>query len=75
MSAENIMGAIIAGVAINAILFLASMIGSWQLFSWRLKRVEEKLDKHNRFADRLIAIEVACPRINPIMTTDREACE
>lgn len=35
----------------------ASFIFNWQLVHWRLKKLEEKLDKHNNVIERMQVIE------------------
>ena len=44
-------------IAVNVALFVATFFSSWKLFTWRLAKVEEKIERHNKFGDRLTKVE------------------
>jgi len=35
---------------------ITSIIGSYSLVNWRLKKLEEKVDAHNRYSDKIASL-------------------
>ena len=45
------------GVALNLIVSALAMAGSWKLILWRIAKLEEKVERHNGFSDRVTRLE------------------
>lgn len=63
MISENIIVAVIAMLGTCAGSF-SGIITASKLTSYRLKKLEEKVDKHNRFAERMPVVEEQIRVIN-----------
>jgi len=44
-------------VAVALVLQVIVALGSWKHIVWRIGRLEERVDRHNGFAERLAKIE------------------
>jgi hypothetical protein len=53
---------VLGGVGLNLVLYVLGMTGQYKLFSWRLGKLEAKVERHNRFGERLATIEGRCER-------------
>lgn len=62
---ENIVIAIIGAIA--------SVIGSATLVNWRLKKLEDKVDKHNGYSDKIASITTDIAVIKNDMTYIKNA--
>lgn len=65
MGVENIIIAIIGAIA--------SVLSSATLVSWRLKKLEEKVDKHNGYSDKIASMQTDIAVIKNDMTYIKNA--
>lgn len=64
---ENIVIAIIGAIV--------SVVSSASLVSWRLQKLEEKVDKHNGYSDKIAAMQTDIAVIKTNMTYIKTAVE